>query len=79
MAPKDTLSIGQNLVIWQNSKSGAVVRKVHYEVRNGDSLSTIAYKFKVKTQDIKKWNKIGKYIKPKQKLTLYVNIADYGQ
>ncbi len=49
---------------------------VYYRVREGDSLSTIAQRFKVKVADLKKWNAItGKYLKPGQNLKLYVDVT----
>lgn len=49
---------------------------VYYRVREGDSLSTIAHRFKVKVADLKKWNDItGKYLKPGQNLKLYVDVT----
>ncbi len=88
MAPTDTLRIGQKLVIWQNDSSGKAQRvslmdtspqqKMHalrYTVRKGDSLSRIASKFNIRVSDIKKWNKVGKYLQPGQKLKLYVDIT----
>lgn len=48
MAPRDTLSIGQKLIVWTKNHgpsstamsigNGATTRKLHYTVRNGDSL-----------------------------------------
>ncbi|MCK4709288.1 MAG: LysM peptidoglycan-binding domain-containing protein, partial [Gammaproteobacteria bacterium] len=87
MAPIDTLSIGQELVIWK--KSGATAQRVslldtspknkmhalRYTVRKGDSLSRIADKFNLRVSDIKKWNRLGKYLQPGQKLKLYVDIT----
>jgi len=77
MGPKDTLKIGQKLVIWKNNSDGAIMRTVHYRVRSGDTISGIANKFKVKSSDIVKWNNLAKkkYIKPGQSLTLYVDVT----
>ena len=88
MAPTDTLSIGQKLVIWKKSGKATARRvtlfdtqpenRMHalrYTVRKGDSLSRIASKFKLRVADIKKWNRIGKYLQPGQKLKLYVDIT----
>ena len=88
MAPIDTLRIGQKLVIWKNKRTASVQRvsltdtspqqKMHalrYTVRKGDSLSRIADKFNIRITDIKRWNKIGKYLQPGQKLKLYVDIT----
>lgn len=77
MGPRDTLRIGQKLVIWKNSSDGAIIRTVFYNVRSGDTISGIANKFKVKSRDIVKWNDLSaqKYLKPGQKLKLYVDVT----
>ncbi|RTZ16130.1 LysM peptidoglycan-binding domain-containing protein [Vibrio aquaticus] len=77
MGPRDTLRVGQKLVIWKNSSDGAVIRTVFYNVRSGDTISGIASKFKVKSNDIVKWNDLSKqkYLKPGQKLKLYVDVT----
>ena len=77
MGPRDTLKIGQKLVIWKNSSEGGIMRTVHYRVRSGDTISDIANKFKVKTSDIVKWNNLSKqkYINPGQRLKLYVDVT----
>lgn len=80
-SPKDTLSIGEKLVIWKKSNSGmrqAKIRKISYRVRQGDSLAKIASKFNVKVADIVSWNGIKKnaYLQPKQQLKLYVNVME---
>lgn len=87
MAPIDTLRVGQKLVIW-SSKTATIQRvsldsigpnqKLHalrYTVRRGDSLSLIADRFKIRVADIKRWNNIGKYLQPGQKIKLYVDIT----
>lgn len=77
MAPKDPLSIGQKLVIWQQGDSKAVTRTVNYTVRSGDSLAKIATKFNVSVSQLVKWNSLStkKYLQPGQKLTLYVDVT----
>lgn len=77
MSPIDTLRVGQKLVIWKESSDGAIIRTVFYEVRNGDTLSGIASRFKVKTGDIIEWNEMAnqKYLQPGQKLKLYVDVT----
>ncbi|KJY82329.1 murein transglycosylase [Vibrio galatheae] len=77
MGPKDTLRVGQKLVIWKNSSDGAIIRTVFYNVRTGDTISGIASKFRVKSNDIVKWNDLNKqkYLKPGQKLKLYVDVT----
>ncbi|EHZ2550086.1 LysM peptidoglycan-binding domain-containing protein [Vibrio vulnificus] len=77
MGPRDTLRIGQDLVIWKESSEGAIIRTVFYKVRSGDTISGIATKFKVKSNDIVKWNALQnqKYLKPGQQLKLYVDVT----
>jgi membrane-bound lytic murein transglycosylase D len=87
MAPIDTLRIGQKLIVWTESAPKAqqaslsttgptkTVRALRYTIRKGDSLSRIADRFNIRVSDIKRWNKIGKYLHPGQKLKLYVDIT----
>ena len=92
-AVRDPIHPGQTLVIWSKEpvsdvtltsaafevpERQAMVRKVGYKVRNGDSLARIAGKFNVAIEDIVSWNselKGKKYIHPGQRLTLYVDIT----
>ncbi len=85
IAPKDMLKPGQKLSVWTSKpqqkahgQRDAVVRKVGYRVRNGDSLARIAGKFNVLVSDIVKWNAVNpkKYLQPGQRLTLYVDITN---
>ena len=86
MAPADVLKPGQVLAIWvkptaraqtasATSQSNGVVRKVGYVVRKGDSLSRIAAKFNLRVSEIRKWNTLGKYLQPGDRLTLYVDVT----
>ncbi len=90
MAPRDTLRTGQKLVVWlpeteENRRIAAPLElrpptgksSIHYRVREGDSLSTIANRFQVKVDDLRRWNTLsGKYLKPGQKLVLYVDVTE---
>ena len=53
----------------------AVIRKIRYRVRNGDSLSKIANKFRIGIPAISNWNDLDpkKYLQLGQHLTLYVD------
>jgi len=87
MAIRDPLKAGQKLVIWARKGisagtsssailGGNTIRTISYRVRNGDSLYLIAQRFKVAINDLHRWNVIkGKYLKPGQKLKLYVDIT----
>ena len=90
MAIRDPLKKGQKLVIWKSSKSTVAskgsakthnpnntIKSIHYTVRNGDSLSSIASKYRVNVKDLHRWNTIkGKYIQPGQRLKLYVDVTE---
>lgn len=86
IAPIDTLSVGQKLVVWTNPKLTQTVsinqtrpsnalHALRYTVRKGDSLYLIANRFNIRVADIKRWNQVGKYLQPGQKLKLYVDIT----
>jgi len=86
IAPIDTLSVGQKLVVWTSASQPRTVsisqtrptnalHALRYTVRKGDSLYLIASRFNIKVSDIKRWNQIGKYLQPGQKLKLYVDIT----
>jgi membrane-bound lytic murein transglycosylase D len=83
MAPRDTLSIGQKLVIWTSkappssiASGKSTTRKLRYTIRRGDSLYLIASRFRITVSDLLRWNKIdkNKILRPGQKLTMYVDV-----
>ncbi len=83
-APRDTLSVGQKLVVWTNEpvpasaiSGNGLTRKLNYTVRNGDSLYLIASRFRIKVNDLVRWNNIdkNKILRPGQKLTMYVDVT----
>ena len=86
MAIRDPLKKGQKLVVWSSSAKTAsvkthnpnsTVKSIHYTVRNGDSLSRIASKYRVDVKDLHRWNTIkGKYIQPGQRLKLYIDVTE---
>ncbi len=86
MAIRDPLKKGKNLVVWtKGSKTASrkthnpnsTIKSIHYTVRNGDSLSRIASKYRVNVKDLHRWNTIkGKYIQPGQRLKLYIDVTE---
>jgi len=87
MAPGDPLIAGKEQVNWSKSSSltmtasarnDAMVRRVGYRVRAGDSLAKIANRFSVNVQDIASWNDLNmdRYLQPGQSLVLYVDIRN---
>jgi len=88
MAPRDTLKPGTRLVLWLSQKPAQshrinkklpanTIRKIHYTVRQGDSLARISVKFRVTISQLRKWNHLpkGKYLQPGQQLKLYVDVT----
>lgn len=81
-SPRDTLRIGESLVIWTSSASYPArqgkISKINYRVRQGDSLAKIASKFHVSINDIIRWNQLDatRYLQPGQTLSLMVNIMN---
>lgn len=87
MAPGDVLSVGKTLVIWSDDpltaslaavQGPAQVRRINYVVRSGDSLSTIAGRFRVSLGELLGWNAISPddYLQPGQALVLYVDVTE---
>ena len=72
MAPRDTLSVGQRIVIWSRNTGASidstttshvsapprrqVTQRIGYRVRTGDSLARIARKFRVTVGQLLRWN-----------------------
>ena len=90
MSPRDTLQLGQLLVIWQQTGKSRnevaqstptipinTLSNLRYRVRKGDSLALIAQRFKVSVSDLRKWNSLpGKYLQPGQRLQLFVDVTE---
>jgi membrane-bound lytic murein transglycosylase D len=54
------------------------VRQLTYVVRRGDSLYSIAQRFRVTVAKLVEWNKMSaqKYLQPGQRLVMYVNVLE---
>ena len=79
-APRDTLSIGQKLVVWSQAAEHyqkGKVKSVSYKIRSGDSLWKISQKFNVSVAQVREWNgmSIRTLLQPGQTLTLYVDVT----
>jgi len=84
---RDVLRVGQQLSIWLAPKTSTnstigqrdkVLKKVGYKVRSGDSLARIADRFNLRIKEIIQWNSINPkhYLRPGQRLTLYIDIMN---
>lgn len=92
MSPRDTLRLGQQLIIWQQTDQAQdklahiapslsappnTRSSLRYRVRKGDSLALIAQRFNVTISDLRKWNTLeGRYLQPGQRLQLFVDVAE---
>ena len=77
LSAKDTLSIGQKLIIntpVQISQSTNSKKTISYRVQSGDSLYVISRRFNVSINELKDWNGLynKKYLQPGQKLKVYL-------
>jgi membrane-bound lytic murein transglycosylase D len=61
-----------------NALKNAQVRQVTYIVRPGDSLYSIAHRFRVTVADLREWNGVAaeKIIKPGQRLKMFVDVTE---
>jgi membrane-bound lytic murein transglycosylase D len=87
MAVRDKLQTGQKIVIWKQNdpsnlalnerKPAGTIRSISHKVRNGDSLSKIASRYRVSVNDLHRWNAIkGKYLQPGQRIKVYIDITE---
>jgi membrane-bound lytic murein transglycosylase D len=83
MAPGDVLSVGRRLVVWTPTSGVPAesqserVRRVTYQVRRGDSLSSIASRFRVRVAELLQWNSLtaDRYLQPGQRLVMYIDVT----
>ena len=80
-----TLAVGQVLHLpgtatLASTNAGSVNSAMTYVVRSGDTLSTIASKFRIRLTDLLGWNELTSrsVIKPGQRLVMYVNNGRAG-
>jgi membrane-bound lytic murein transglycosylase D len=67
---------------WRSGSSGpapAGTHRVVYTVKNGDTLSEIAERYGTSTRMLRRWNRIGRFIHPGDRLTIYVRGAPRGK
>ncbi|GAB2934624.1 murein transglycosylase D [Hafnia psychrotolerans] len=70
------LKVGQTLQVADNSVSSSVSSNggsITYQVRKGDSLSSIAKRHGVNIKDVMRWNADADNLQPGNKLTLYIS------
>lgn len=84
LAPRDPLRPGRTLIVGKDARTVtasahpvAPRQKVHYTVRQGDSLARISQRFRVSVADLRSWNNLNTkaYLQPGQRLMLYVDVT----
>lgn len=55
------------------ASNGQGRQRVRYQVRRGDSLYAIARRFQVSIADLRRWNRVGRYLQPGDRLTVFVD------
>jgi len=78
---KQELTVGAQLIIWPHrqkshttstSRHSGSPKRITYRVKSGDTLSNIAYRYKVKASSIKHWNQLSSdVVKANQILVMY--------
>lgn len=63
---KSILKPGQKLALLSSNSTAPV----SYTVRKGDSLDLISRKFNISVKSLRKWNRLGKYLQPGQRLKI---------
>lgn len=84
ISPRATIRNGQHLTVKASPRassrrvasashrSRSKPRKIHYQVRHGDTLSSISRRYNVSVKQIKNWNRSHNTLHPGQGLVLYV-------
>lgn len=81
LKPSSKLKVGQKIVFQSGAEASpstnnknATILEVQYTVRSGDSLKSIANRFRVEREDILSWNNLKQKnsVKPGQEITVYV-------
>ena len=73
-AGRDLLIPLSDLLTLANGSSNLQARqRLRYRVRKGDSLYTIARRFQVSVKDLRRWNRVGRYIHPGERLTVFID------
>jgi membrane-bound lytic murein transglycosylase D len=84
LTPGSAIKPGQQITIRAQDRAAQAtntIRSINYTVHRGDSLFLISQKYNVSVTDLKAWNGLDKqkYLKPGQKLRLYIDVARLAQ
>lgn len=67
------IPLSDSLASVDTTSNGQSRQRLHYRVRSGDSLYRIAQRYQVSVTDLRRWNRVGRYIRPGERLTLYID------
>ena len=67
------IPLSDSVTLADSGSIGHAKQRMHYRVRKGDSLYTIARRFQVSVADLKRWNRVGRYIQPGEKITVFID------
>jgi len=67
------IPLSDSVTVASAGSNGHSRQRMHYRVRKGDSLYVIAQRFQVSVSDLKRWNRVGRYIRPGERLTVFVD------
>lgn len=67
------IPLSDSVVAGQQRSNELARQRLYYRVRKGDSLYKIARRFQVSISDLKRWNQLGRYIQPGERLTVFID------
>lgn len=67
------IPLSDSVTLADSGSTGRARQRMNYRVRKGDSLYTIARRFQVSVTDLKRWNRVGRYIQPGEKITVFID------
>jgi membrane-bound lytic murein transglycosylase D len=67
------IPLSDSVVAGQQRPNTLARQRLYYRVRKGDSLYAIARRFQVSISDLKRWNQLGRFIQPGERLTVFID------
>jgi membrane-bound lytic murein transglycosylase D len=67
------IPLSEDVIVAAANSNRNARQRLHYRVRRGDSLYTIARRYQVTVAELKRWNRVGRYIQPGDRLTLFID------
>ncbi len=67
------IPLSDSVTVADTLPTGNSRQRLHYRVRKGDSLYTIARRYQVSVADLRRWNQVGRYIRPGERLTVFID------